>query len=124
EVDRLLGEVDAAMGDPELAATEFASAVRLTRQAVGDSHVLSRRAQLSQARFQAAQGDQAALGRLETLAAHRSPRELGQRKIAWQAAAAAAGLRCRGPQRSHALAALQAVAAEVRNAQPEGGAIA
>ncbi|MDG6348899.1 serine/threonine-protein kinase, partial [Luteimonas sp. 8-5] len=72
EIDRLLGEVDAALGDPELAATELASAVRLTGQALGDSHVLSRRAQLSQARFQAVQGDQAALARLEALAAHRA----------------------------------------------------
>src|SRR5690606_683973 len=111
-------------GERELAATELASAARLTEQALGPGHVLSRRAQLSLARFQAARGDQAALGRLDALAAHRAPRELGQRKIAWQAAAAAAGQRCRGPQRSHALAALQAVAAEVRNAQPEGGAIA
>src|SRR5690606_17527078 len=124
EIDRLLGEADVALGDPGLAATEFASAVRLTGQALGDSHVLSRRAQLSQARFQATQGDQAALARLDALAAHRAPRELGQRKVAWQAAAAAAGLRCHGPQRSHALASLRAVAAEVRNAQPEGGAIA
>ena len=124
EVDRLLGEVDAALGERERAGIELAAAVRVTGKALGDTHASSRRAQLSLARFQATHGDKAALARLDALAAHRAPRELGQRKVAWQAAAAAAGLRCRGAQRNHALAALRAVAAEVRNAQPEGGAIA
>ncbi|MDQ2702244.1 MAG: serine/threonine-protein kinase [Pseudomonadota bacterium] len=124
ETDRLLGEVDAALGDRERAGTELAAAVRIIGNALGDTHAAARKAQLSLARFQAAQGDQAALARLDALAAHRAPRELGLQKVAWQASAAAAGLRCRGSQRNHALAALQAVAAEVRNAQPEGGAIA
>ena len=124
DTDRQLGDVDAALGEQARARAELAAAVRVTHGALGDAHALSRRAQLSLARFQAAQGDLAALTRLDALAAQRAPREIGLRKVAWLAGAAAAAQRCHGPQRRHALASLRALAAEVRNAQPEGGSTA
>ena len=48
-------------------------------------------------------------------------RDIDSRKVAWLAGAYAAGERCRGPLRGQSLARLRALAAEVRNAQPEGG---
>jgi serine/threonine-protein kinase len=122
DTDRQLGEVDASLGDAGRAAAELAAAVRATGNTAAGGHLASQRARLALARFQAAQGDDAALARLDALAAQRAPREIGLRKVAWLAGAAAAALRCHGPQRHHALASLHALAAEVRNAQPEGGA--
>ena len=124
DTDRLLGNVDAALGERARASAELAAAVQITHAALGDAHAVSRRAQLALARFRAAQGDGAALARLDALAAQRAPREIGLRKVAWLAGAAAGVQRCHGPQRHHALAALRALAAEVRNAQPEGGSTA
>jgi serine/threonine-protein kinase len=124
DIDRVLGEVDAALGDTARAGQELADAVRISHDALGDGHPQARRAQLALARFQAARGNAAALARLDALAAQRPPRELGLRKVAWLAGAVAAAQRCHGPQRAHALASLRALGAEVRNAQPEGGATA
>jgi serine/threonine-protein kinase len=124
EIDSMLGEADAALGNDARALAELVAGARTTQAALGDAHPQSRRSRLALARFQAGKGDMAALARLDALAAQRAPREIGLRKVAWLAGAAAARQRCHGPQRSHALAALRALAAEVRNAQPEGGATA
>jgi serine/threonine-protein kinase len=121
--DRLLGEVDAALGDTPRALAELRAAVRSTRTGYGAAHPHARRAELSLAAFQAARGDRAAMARLDTLAALPQS-EIELRKVAWLAGATAAAGRCHGPQRDHALALLQALQADVRNAQPEGGAIA
>ena len=119
---RLLGEVDDALGDPERAQGELREAVRLTRAGYGPAHPHTRRAELSLAKFQAGRGDSAALQRLDALAAL-PPHDAEQRKLAWLARADAASARCRGTHRAEALAALQSIAAGLRSAQPEGGAV-
>jgi serine/threonine-protein kinase len=121
--DRLLGEIDAALGDPQRALAELRAAVQSTRTGYGAAHPHTRRAELSLATFQVARGDGTALARLDTLAAM-PQRDIELRKVAWLAAAAAAAQRCHGPQRLQALASLQALQAEVGNAQPEGGVTA
>jgi serine/threonine-protein kinase len=121
--DRLLGEIDAALGDPQRAQAELRAAVQSTRSGYGAEHPHTRRAELSLAAFQAARGDSTALARLDVLAAM-PQRDIELRKVAWLAAAVAAAQRCHGPQRLQALASLQALQAEVGNAQPEGGVTA
>ncbi|MCJ0826392.1 serine/threonine-protein kinase [Luteimonas sp. 50] len=121
--DRLLGEVDAALGDSTRALAELRAAVQATRAGYGAAHPHTRRAELSLAAFQAARGDATALARLDALAALPQS-EIELRKVAWLAGATAAAQRCHGPQGAHAVATLQALQAEVRNAQPEGGTIA
>jgi serine/threonine-protein kinase len=122
DTQRLLGEVDAALGDKARARGELQSAVDLTRNGYGEAHPHARRAQLSLAAFDAAAGDPAALHRLDQLAQlPQADSEL--RKVAWLAAGEAAALRCHGPQRAQALSSLEAVAQRARIAQPEGGAI-
>jgi serine/threonine-protein kinase len=122
EVDTLLGQVDAALGKDALALSELRAGERVLAAAVGESHPLALRARLALLRFQAARGERGALAGLDALAAVRAPREIGVRKVAWLAAASAASLRCHGPDRERARSTLRVVAAEARNAQPEGGA--
>ncbi|MFC7302375.1 serine/threonine-protein kinase [Cognatiluteimonas weifangensis] len=122
--DRLLGEIDAALGDRARALAELRAAAQSTRDGYGAAHPHARRAQLSLAALQAASGDAAALARLDALAELASQPEIELRKVAWLAGAAAAAQRCHGPERMRALASLQALQAEVRNAQPEGGVTA
>jgi serine/threonine-protein kinase len=121
-IDTLLGEVDAALGDDARALAELQAGERSARVAFGPSHPLSLRAQLALARYRAAHGDRTALATLDALAGTRAPREIGVRRVAWLAAASAASFRCHGPDRVRALAAQRVVAAEVRNALPEGSA--
>jgi len=122
DTQRLLGEVDAALGDGARARGELQSAVDLTRSGYGDAHPHTRRAELSLAAFDAAAGDPAALQRLDALA--RLPvADSELRKVAWLAAGDAAALRCHGTQRARALSALEALERRMREAQPEGGAI-
>lgn len=123
-IDSLLGEVDAALGDDTRALAELLAGERTLRATLGEAHPLSRSAQLVLARYQAGKGDVAALARLDALASQHTQREIGLRRIAWLAGAAAASQRCKGPQRDHAMATLRALAAENRNAQPEGGSVA
>jgi hypothetical protein len=73
--------------------------------------------------FDAARGDLSALRRLDGLAALPAS-DVELRKIRWLAIADAAALRCRGPQRTEALQAFQALARDIAVAQPEGSAIA
>jgi len=122
DIDRRIGIVQAALGHPDLALAALQAAERDLDAALGPSHPASLRAQLALARFQAANGDAAALARMDLLARQRTPRAIDARKVAWLAGAYAAGERCRGPGRPQALSRLRALAAEVRNAQPQGGA--
>jgi len=122
DTQRLLGEVDAALGDRARARGELQSAADLTRRGYGDAHPHARRAELSLAAFDAAAGDGAALQHLDLLA--RLPESDSElRKVAWLAATDAAAVRCHGPQRPQALSSLQALDQRMRAAQPEGGAI-
>jgi hypothetical protein len=54
----------------------------------------------------------------------RAPREIGVRKVAWLAAASAAADRCSGPALARSQATFRVVLAEIRNALPEGSAVA
>ena len=122
DTQRLLGEVDAALGDRARARGELQSAVDLTRTGYGYAHPHTRRAELSLAAFDAATGDAGALHRLDTLA--RLPLADSElRKVAWLAAGDAAAVRCHGTERAQALSALQALDRQVGEAQPEGGVI-
>ena len=122
ECDRLLGEIHAALGDPR-AGAELQRAVRVLDAAYGPTKPSARRAQLSLAQFQAQHGNSAALAQLDGLG-RLSANDFELRKVAWQARAKAAGLRCHGPQRSAAITALRALDGEIRAALPEGGSVA
>jgi len=119
--DRLLGEVLAALGEPDAAHTALANAVRVTRSGYGEQHSHTRRAEVSLARFEAAQGDPAALQRLRGMAGYEG-RDIEQRKASWLARAYAAGIDCR-TQPAQAKAELGAVLAQIQLALPEGGAL-
>jgi len=123
DTQRLLGEVDAALGDRARARGELQSAAELTRDGYGYAHPHARRAELSLAAFDAATGDAAALRRLDALAAL-PPGDSELRKVAWLAAADAAAVRCHGTARAQALSSLDGVERDMHAAQPEGGAIA
>lgn len=119
---RLLGEVEAALGRDQAAQDALQRAVTLTRQGYGQTHSHTYQAEVSLAGYQADLGDITALQRLDTLAnLPTSDHEL--RKITWLAGALAAGVRCHGPQRTQALASLQAITLAMRELRPEGGAV-
>jgi len=123
ELDSLLGQVDAALGDDARALAGLRAGERTVRDALGPSHPLALRARLALLRYQAGRGDKAAMAGLDALAGARAPREIGVRKVSWLAAASAARVRCDGPGQPQALATLRAVAAEARNALPQGSAV-
>jgi serine/threonine protein kinase/tetratricopeptide (TPR) repeat protein len=119
---RLLGEVQAALGDPAALAS-LRKAQALTREGYGAQHSHTRRAEISLARHEALHGDAAALTRLDALA-ELPQHEAELRKAAWLARAYAADARCTIPgQRPLALASLRAVEAQIVQARPEGGAL-
>ena len=122
---RLLGEIDASLGDAARALPEFEAALHTTRVAHGPEHPRTRMAELALARHRLEAGDVSALAPLEALAT-RPAREIRTRRVGWLAAAAVAEYRCKADSpalREHALAGLRALRAQVRNAQPEGGAV-
>ena len=132
DVDRLIGEVQAALGHDEEARRRLVSAVALTTDAAenGPTHPHTRRAQLSLARFDLDHAGTApdepppaeAMHTLETLAAlPLSDPEL--RKTAWLAATALALQHCREPGYGGGPEALDAIARDIHEALPEGGAI-
>ena len=119
---RLLGEVEAGLGREDAGAT-LRLAQALTRGDYGPRHSHTRRAEISLARFEAAAGNAAALARLDALAdLPQAEHEL--RKAGWLARAYAAGVRCGQPgARARALSDLDALLAQLQQAQPEGGAV-
>jgi serine/threonine-protein kinase len=122
ECDRLLGVIHAALVDPQ-AEAELQRAVRILDAAYGPTRAPARRAQRSLATFLAQRGNAAALAQLDALG-DLPGGNFELRKVAWQARAEAAGLRCHGPQRPAALDALRALDGELRVALPEGGSVA
>ncbi len=126
ETARLLGEVRAALGEDASARTDLALAVQLTRGGYGLTHPHTRRAELSLAQFDLARDDPpapAVLDQLRQLAElPKSDPEL--RKIAWLAEAALALRACREQGSGDGRARLDALAAEIATAMPEGGAVA
>jgi len=123
DTQRLLGEVDAALSDPQRARVELESGMRLTRAGYGPQHPHTRRAELSLALFDAEAAPTSGLRQLDALAA--LPQRDGElRKVAWLAGAQAAALRCRRGQRAQALDAFARIGRAIDDARPEGSAIA
>ena len=120
--ERLLGEILAALEQPQDARIALEKAVQLTRAGFGPRHSHTRRAEISLARLQARHGDAAAQARLVALGDSRNG-DLEQRKAAWLARAYAADLQCR-ERPDAARRALDGVLADMRPLLPEGGAIA
>jgi len=123
DTQRLLGEVDAGLGDRARARGELRSAVDLTRNGYGYAHPHTRRAELSLAAFDAATGDATALHRLDQLA-QLPAADSELRKVAWLATGDAAAVRCHGARQAQALSSFETLDRQVREAQPEGGVIA
>ncbi|MFC3550742.1 protein kinase [Lysobacter cavernae] len=120
--ERLLGEIEIALGEHDAGLDRLERAVVLTRNGYGATHPNTRRAELALARQQALDGDAAALVRLDALAAlPQADPEL--RRVAWRAQAYGAQLRCHGPDREPALATLSALQQLLQTAQPDGGVI-
>lgn len=140
ETRRLIGQVQAALGQETAARASLTDAVRLMadERGHGPSHPHTRRGELSLALFELDHDDPPAAMetetetettattatlRLQELAAlPKSDPEL--RKVAWLAAAAIAVQGCSGPDAEQARAALDAIAAEIEAALPEGGVVA
>ena len=123
ETDRMIGEVLAAKGDLEGATERFDRAVRLTRVGFGPEHPRTWFADLSMARHQTRLGrPQEALAALETLARHEGGGSEAP-KLRWLARGYQAEARCRMGERERAQRDLDALAAELRSAQPDGGVI-
>ena len=126
ETARLLGEVRAALGETSRAREDLVLAVQLTRGGYGLTHPHTRRAELSLAQFDVAHGDPPApsvVNQLRLLAdLPKSDPEL--RKIAWLAEAALALQACKEPGFGDGRERLDAVAAEIAVAMPEGGVVA
>lgn len=118
DVDRLLGEVDAALGDPRARPT-LERALHFLREGYGMKDARTRQAQLALARLQAMQGDPVALALLDVIAASAkgSPRP---QPLAWRAAGYADAIRCAGRPRSASARHLGRLLAAVRVAQPDG----
>jgi serine/threonine-protein kinase len=121
DVDRILGEVDAALGAPR-AIPELTRALHFLRLGYGINDPRTRLAQLALARAQAAQGDPVALRLLDVIAAsaRHSPRP---QPLAWRAAGYADAIRCAGRPRSMAARHLARLLDTVRDAQPDGGTV-
>ena len=124
DTKRLLGEVQAALGQDETARQNLVDAVKLTRGTYGPAHPNTRRAELSLALFDLPRSDPptpSVLSQLEQLAAlPKSDSEL--RKTAWLAATELAIQHCGEPGFGGAVEQLDAIAAEIQAALPEGGA--
>lgn len=118
---RMLGEVEHALA-PGTGTAHLREAAILTAQAYGPGHPNALRAALSRDRAAAEQGHDDALAALDRLA-RTPPDDAELRKIGWLARAHAAALRCRDVQAREARSALAVLAAQVRAAQPEGGAV-
>ena len=119
--DRMVGEIQVALGQIGLARSTLGTAVRLTRAGYGPEHSHTRRAEVALLRLQATQGQPGALEQLDRLGQTRS-NGLEQRKAVWLARAYAAQLRCaQQPQLSRVT--LDAVLADMQLAVPEGGAV-
>ena len=120
--DRLLGVIELSLGQHDQGMAHLAQAVTLTRSGYGSTHPNTREAELALAHAQALEGDDGALTRLDALAGL-SHGDLDLRRTAWRAQAYAAQLRCHGPDRDPAMARLETLQEQVRDAHPDGGAI-
>jgi len=123
DTDRLLGEILVAMNEHAAGMGHLANAVRLTRNGYGPTHAGTRRAELALARQQALDGDEAALLKLDSLAAL-AANDPALRQVAWLAGGYAAQLRCSGPQQDRAARTLSNLRGRLQQMQPDGSAVA
>lgn len=123
DTDRLLGEVLVALNQHAAGMGHLANAVRLTRDGYGPVHAGTRRAELALARQQALDGDEAALAKLDSLAALAAS-DPALREVAWLAGGYAAQLRCSGPQQDRAVRTLNNLRGRLQQMQPDGSAVA
>jgi serine/threonine-protein kinase len=127
ETERRLGEVEIALGRPDAGFAHLERALERLRAGPGASHPRTRQAELALAyqRALTMPGDAraaTALAQLDTLAGLPQD-DLELREVAWRARAYATQLRCHGPQRDRALEQLRVLEGQLRQHQPEGGAI-
>ncbi|MGY4514713.1 serine/threonine-protein kinase [Lysobacter sp. HA18] len=121
DIDRRLGDVDAATDDPR-AIPELTRALHFLRLGYGGRDPRTRLAQLSLAHAQAVQGDAVALQLLDVIAA--SGREsVRPQPLAWRAAGYADAVRCAGRPRSAGARHLDRLVDAVRVAQPDGSVV-
>ena len=121
--DRLLGEVQAALGKRDQAARSLESAVMLTRSGYGPAHPHSRRAELARARFRARIEDtrSEALRSIDSIAKLPGS-DAEHAKLRWRARAYAAEAHCRLPgEQAKAKNDMRALRVELAKALPEGG---
>jgi len=123
EADRLIGEVLASQGKPELAMPYLDRALKLTRVGLGSEHPRTLSAQLSLARHLARDGKSPeAMKTMEGLAVH-SGKDSEMAKLRWSARAYLAEVRCRTGQPERARRELDALVGELRRERPDGGAL-
>ncbi|GAB3382077.1 serine/threonine-protein kinase [Lysobacter fragariae] len=121
DTDRMIGEVSDALGEHEAARTALQQAVATTRLGYGAKHSHTLRAELSQARLLARDGDIAALQFLATTAQRREA-DPELRKAVWLARAYASETRCTSAP-DQARLELDALMDEMQAALPEGGVV-
>ncbi|MGY0800079.1 protein kinase domain-containing protein [Lysobacter sp. A286] len=127
EIDRLLGEVEIALGQTGQGVERLQHAIRQLRADYGNSHPLTRRAELVLAyqrasRFAGLPAATAALAQLDALA-QLPDNDIELRDTVWRARAYAAQLRCHGPKRLEAVRRLDQLDHDLQQARPEGGVI-
>ena len=124
DAERLLAEIALAQGEAAQATGQLEQAIARLRAARGPDHVRTHRAELVLARVQARAGRTDAMARLEALAAVPETDPM-QRPVVWRARAYGAEALCEQSPADAARAAraLDALIAQLRQAQPEGGAV-
>jgi eukaryotic-like serine/threonine-protein kinase len=110
----------AAAGDHAGARGHLQRALNLLRDGYGPRHVRTREAELRLAREQAFAGDASAIARMQ-VASGSSGNTLEDRRLRWQARAYVAEARCRGGDSTATTPVLDALAAELHQAYPQGG---
>lgn len=118
---RLLGEVEHALA-PGTGRAHLDEAARLTAAAYGARHPAALRAALSRDRAASDAGSAEALAALDTLA-DLSPDDGELRRIGWLARAHAAAARCGRGAGMHIPGPWPQLSAQIRAAQPQGGAV-
>lgn len=122
DTDRLIGVVASGLGNPTQAKNALQEAVTLTRSGYGVAHSHALRAELSQTRLLASEGDGNAMRRLAEIAGSPPAADSELRKTRWLALAYLAETRC-GSEAPLAQSQLDAVIRDMQAAMPEGGAV-
>jgi serine/threonine-protein kinase len=121
DTDRLIGVVAIALGRMAEARSALQSGVMLTRNSYGPAHSHTLRAELSQARMLAADGDAGAVRRMAEIG-EIATADSEIRKASWLARAYLAETHCTGAT-ALAHTELDAIDREMQATTPEGGAV-